>query len=53
MFLKMIKISINFILSSTWIHIKKANLLGHIVITNNVSNNVNLARIIKSDLNYQ
>lgn len=49
----MIKTLINFILSFAWIHIQKENLLGHIIITNNASNNVNLARIRKSDLNYQ
>ncbi len=36
-----------------WIHIRKAKLFGQIFTSNDVSNNVNLNKILKSDLVYK
>jgi hypothetical protein len=52
-YFKKIKVLIHFILSCAWIHICKAKLLSHVLKTNDVSTNVNLDKILKSDLRYK
>jgi hypothetical protein len=39
-------------LSSSWIHIQKAKLSNCVLIASDVSNNVNLDKILKSNLSY-
>jgi len=52
-FFKTIKILIHFILFSTWIHIQKTKLLGRVLTTSDVLNDVNLDKILKFDLSYK
>ncbi len=52
-FIKKIKILIHFIISSTWIHIRKEKLLGRVFIINDVQNNVNLDKLLIFNLGYK
>jgi hypothetical protein len=52
-FFKTTKILIHFILSSTWICIQKEKLLGYVLTTSDVLNNINLDKILKFDLSYK
>jgi hypothetical protein len=50
---KIIKILIHFILPFAWISICKAKLLGHVLITNDVSNNLKIDTNSNFDLGYK
>jgi len=52
-YFKTIKLLIHFISSSIWIHIRKTKLSSWILTTNNVSNNVNLDKLLKANLGYK
>ncbi len=52
-YLKTIKVLFHVILSCAWIHIRKAKLLDHVLVVNDVSINVNLNKILKSILDYK
>jgi hypothetical protein len=52
-FFKIMKNLIHFILSSSWICIQKGKLVGHMLVAINVSNNINLNKILKLNIGYK